>query len=407
MNTDRNKLTADWVSDPVLGDVLAALTSYGAEARVVGGAVRNAILGLPVNDIDIATVSVPNDVIELANTAGMKVVATGIDHGTVTIVHQKRAFEVTTLREDVETHGRHATVRFGTSWQRDAERRDFTMNALYMDPDGSLFDPVGGYDDCVAGRVRFIGRARDRIEEDYLRILRYFRFYAQFDQGSMDDEALHAAISHRDGLRQLSRERIGQEFSRLLMAPGAAATITVMVEAGLAGQILGGVAYHRSFAGLADIEAATGRTPSLVARYAALAGSISEDAVRVAERLRLSNEVQDGIAGIYGVKTTDWPLSDKPARAQLYGSDPVSFENAVLYAWAKSTAAAAEEEWREFLELTGRWTAPKFPVSGRDLLAAGASAGPEIGRILSALEGRWIADDFQAGRDEILSWIPA
>ena len=234
------KLEAPWLREGPLARLLTVLDRDGEEARVVGGAVRNVLLDLPPGDIDVATTAVPDEVIRRAEAAHFKPVPTGIAHGTVTVVAEGRPFEVTTLREDVETFGRHATVRFGRDWKRDAERRDFTMNAFSLSADGTVHDYVGGLPDLKARRVRFIGDAATRIAEDYLRILRFFRFHAGYGEGAPDAAGLHAAIAARAGLDQLSRERVRMEIVKLLVAPRAAAALAVMSEAGLLGSVLGG-----------------------------------------------------------------------------------------------------------------------------------------------------------------------
>src|SRR5947209_18915560 len=222
-----------WLTEKPLAQLLAVLDRDGEQARVVGGALRNTLLGLPHGDIDVATTALPQEVTRRAEAAGFKAVPTGFDHGTVTVVIEGRPFEVTTLREDVETFGRHATVKFGRDWKRDAERRDFTMNGLSLSPDGTVHDHVGGLADLRARRVRFIGDAATRIGEDYLRILRFFRFHAYYGEGHPDADGLHAAIVARAGLEQLSRERVRMELMKLMLAPHAVPALAVMAECGL------------------------------------------------------------------------------------------------------------------------------------------------------------------------------
>ena len=399
-------LNANWLAEPALGAVFDMIDNLGEQSRVVGGAVRNSLLGLPVADLDVATTALPDAVMAAAEQAGLKAVPTGIDHGTVTIVSHGQAFEVTTLREDIETHGRHATVRFGKNWQHDAERRDFTMNALYVDRYGTIHDPVGGYQDCLARRVRFIGKADDRIQEDYLRILRFFRFHAQFGRGALDAAGLSAAIRNRDGLRRLSRERIGQEVLRLIVAPKASTTVEALADAGLSPILFGGVTWPQRLSRLVMIEAAHGRRPSPAARLAALTSVIDEDVDRLADRLRLSNALREAVhlAVRIGYRLTA-PAEETEMRKMLYRSDPDSYQDAVLYAWSRTQATVEDAEWRHMLELPLRWTAPRFPISGKDLLALGHDPGTAIGDALETAERRWIEGDFAAHRDEILSWI--
>src|SRR5579864_1922479 len=241
---------ASWLAAPPVGRVLALLDRDGEEARVVGGAARNALMGLAPSDVDIATTAVPEEVMRRAAAAGVKAVPTGIDHGTVTLVVDGTPFEVTTLREDVETFGRKAKVAFGRDWKADAERRDFTMNALSISRDGVVHDYVGGLADLRANRVRFIGDPARRIAEDYLRILRFFRFHASYAHGPPDPAGLHACIVAREGLRTLSRERVRLELMKLLVAPYAVATLAAMAEAGLIELLLGGVPLLASFANM-------------------------------------------------------------------------------------------------------------------------------------------------------------
>ena len=264
-----DSIKADWLGEPALQAVFDALEQEGDGARVVGGAVRNTLLGVAVSDIDIATTAEPATVIRRVEAAGLKAVPTGVDHGTVTVVSGGRPFEVTTLREDVETHGRHATVRFGRNWQHDAARRDFTMNALYAARDGTLFDPVGGLPDLAARRVRFIGEADRRIREDYLRILRFFRFHAQYGEGAPDAEGLAAVARLKDGLAGLSAERIGAEMRKLVGARGAVATLEAMLDAGIMPLVLvphGGLAPFKALRALDTLRANT-REPALARVY--------------------------------------------------------------------------------------------------------------------------------------------
>src|SRR4051812_25142940 len=245
------------------------------------------MLAEPIGEIDVATTALPTEVIRRAQTAGFKAVPTGIEHGTITVVVHGRPFEVTTLREDVETFGRHAKVAFGRDWKRDAERRDFTMNALSLARDGALHDHVGGLADAAARRVRFIGDPAQRIAEDYLRILRFFRFHAAYGHGAPDPDGLHACIVARAGLDTLSRERVRMEVLKLLVTPQAVATLAVMAETGLLESVLAGVPRLASFANVVKLEAALGVAPDPVRRLGALAVVVIEDADRLRERLRL------------------------------------------------------------------------------------------------------------------------
>src|SRR4030088_678723 len=280
---------APWLSSVPAARVLGLLNGDGEEARVIGGAVRNALLNIPLGDIDIATTALPDEVARRAKAAGIKTVPTGIDHGTVTLVVEEQPFEVTTLREDTETFGRKAKVAFGRNWVRDAERRDFTINGLSVDADGVVHDHVGGLDDIAAKRVRFIGDPNQRISEDYLRILRFFRIHAAYGAGEPDRAGYLACIAARAGLATLSAERVRMEMLKLMVAQGATGAIAAMVDGGLLLPIFGGVAYIGPFTAMISAECLLGLKPDAVRRLGALAVAVTEDARRVAVRLRLSN----------------------------------------------------------------------------------------------------------------------
>jgi poly(A) polymerase len=389
------RVAAEWLNEAPLGDLLAVLDSTGEEARVVGGAVRNALLGLPLGDIDIATTAPPSEVTHRAQTAGFKVVPTGIEHGTVTVVADKRAFEVTTLREDVETFGRHAKVAFGRDWKRDAERRDFTINALSVSRDGTVHDYVGGLADIDARRVRFIGDPAQRIAEDYLRILRFFRFHAAYGDGEPDPEGVAACIAARAGLDGLSRERIRMEVMQLLVAKRATATLAAMAEAGLLEQVLGTVPLLASLANLVKLETELALAPDAVRRLAALAVSVTEDAERLRERLRLANVEYECLISMADQWRNVSPQApEQDDRALLYRLGRERFVDRVLFAWARSSEGAADEHWRALVTLPQRWSAPTFPLKAADLIARGVAKGPRLGTALAAAEEAWIAADF-------------
>jgi poly(A) polymerase len=393
------KLDVPWLREEPLSRLLAVLDRDGEGARVVGGAVRNALLELPHGDIDIATTAVPPEVMRRAQAAGLKAVPTGIDHGTVTIVAAGRPFEVTTLREDVETFGRHATVRFGRDWKRDAERRDFTMNALFLSADGTVHDHVGGLADLKKRHVRFIGDAAIRIAEDYLRILRFFRFHACYGEGPPDAAGLHAAIVARAGLEQLSRERVRMELMKLLVAPRAVAALAVMAEAGLIGPVLGGVPHVASFADMVTVEGAAGLSPDATRRLAALGAWIVEDAERLWQRLRLSNAEYEQLAAM----ATEWwrvspAMDEASARVLIYQIGPEHFTERALLAWARSPASAHDAAWRDLVTLPQRWTAPAFPLRAAHFIARGVEKGPSLGAALARAENAWIAAGFPIDR---------
>jgi poly(A) polymerase len=389
-----------WLRDPPVQRALGLLNADGEEARVVGGAARNAMLGLPLSDVDVATTALPTEVIRRAKHAGLKAVPTGIDHGTVTLVIDGVPFEVTTLREDVETFGRKAHVAFGRDWKVDAERRDFTINALSITPDGVVHDYVGGLADLAARRVRFIGEPARRIAEDYLRILRFFRFQASYSHGVADRDGLHACIVARDGLRMLSRERVRGELMKLLVAPYAVATLAVMAEAGFTELLLGGVAHLASFANMVKVEAAVALAPSGVRRLGALGVVIAEDADRLRDRLRLSNHEH---AGLLSMADRWWRMSpapdEAPAKALLYRIGAEPFTDRVLLAWSRAPASAADPAWHALATMPARWERPRFPLRAADLLSRGLAKGPRLGAALAAAEEAWIATGFPSDPD--------
>jgi poly(A) polymerase len=391
---------AAWLASGGLPRLLSVLDRDGEEARVVGGAVRNALLGMPIAEIDVATTAVPDEVVKRVTSAGFKPVPTGIEHGTVTVVIDKHPFEVTTLRKDVETYGRHARVEFGRDWKADAARRDFTMNALSATPDGAVYDYVGGLDDLAQRRVRFIGDPAQRIAEDYLRILRFFRFHAAYGTSDHPDAAgLAACIAGREGLDQLSRERVRMEMLKLVVAPHAVPTLISMTDAGLLLRVLGGVSYLASFENMAKVEAAIGVEPNAVRRLGALAVAIPEDAERLWQKLRLANNEHERLASMGESWGRISPLyGEKAAKALLYRLRPQNFTDRVLLGWARSTATAHDSEWRALATLPQSWTAPVFPLKAADFMKRGVAQGPALGAAIAAAEQAWIMAGFPDGQ---------
>ena len=397
MTEAARRLDAEWLRTAPLADLLAVLDRAGEEARVVGGAVRNGLLGEPISEIDIATTAVPDEVMRRVEAAGFKAVPTGLDHGTVTVVAAGRPYEVTTLREDVETFGRHARVAFGRDWKRDAERRDFTINALSLSRDGTVHDYVGGLADIAARRVRFIGDAAGRIAEDYLRILRFFRFHAAYGEGAPDPDGVAACIDGRAGLDRLSRERVRMEMVKLLVARHAVPSLAVMTEAGLLEQVLGGVPLLASFANMIKLEATLALSPDAVRRLGALSVSVVEDVERLRERLRLANAEFERLASMAdGWWRISRELGERGGRALLYRLGPDRFIDRVLLAWTRSPQGAADNPWRLLATLPERWTAPGFPLKAADFLNRGVPKGKRLGVALRAAEEAWIAADFPA-----------
>jgi poly(A) polymerase len=388
---------AEWLDRSETQAVLAALADRGHVGRAVGGAVRNALVGRPVTDVDIATDARPEQVMAAADAAGLKAIPTGLAYGTVTVVAHGRPYEITTLRRDVETHGRHATVAFTDDWAEDARRRDFTLNALYCGADGTLLDPLGGYPDLAARRVRFIGDARQRIREDYLRILRFFRLSAEFAEGPADAEALAACVRERAGLAILSAARIRVELLRLLAAPRGPEIAALMQDYGLLPSVLGAAPRPTLLARLAAIEAGMGLAPDPVLRLAALAVETEEDTERLRDRLHLSNEeTAKLIRASWRGADIGPPGPEAQAKAWLYRRGTTAYRERVVLDWMRSSAPPDSGAWSRRFELPDRWQPPRFPLTGADVLAHGVPAGRRVGEILRALEEWWIVGTFTA-----------
>ena len=392
-------LDAPWLKEGAVARLLALLNRDGEQARVVGGAVRNTLLGLPVAEIDVATTALPEEVMRRVQAAGGKAVPTGIEHGTITAIVDHHPVEVTTLREDVETFGRKARVVFGRDWKADAERRDFTINALSAASDGTVYDYVGGIEDLGRRRVRFIGEPAKRIAEDYLRILRFFRFHAAYsDGGHPEAEGLAACIAGRAGLEQLSRERVRMELMKLLLAPHAMPALIAMNDAGLLTRVLGGVGYLAAFENMAKAEAGAGLPPEAVRRLGALGVSVREDAERLWQKLRLANSEHARLSSMGEGWRQIAPRDEAAARALLYRLKSERFTDRVLLAWARSQGSAHDEAWRALASLPQRWTPPVFPLQAADFIARGLEKGPALGAALRAAEEAWIAAGFPADK---------
>ena len=376
-----------WLESQATRAVMAALEAAGGPgcARFVGGCVRNSLLGQSVDDIDIATRLRPQETIAALKAAGLKAVPTGVEHGTVTGVSERRPYEITTLRRDVETDGRRAVVAFTEDWAEDAARRDFRLNALYADAAGTVFDPTGGgLDDAAAGRIVFVGEAETRIREDYLRILRFFRFYAWYGRGAPDAVGLAACATLKAGMAQLSAERVSKELLKLLAARDPRAAVRAMAETGVLAQVLPQVQPLPLF------EAMCGLTDDPVMRLSAFLPADAAAVVGIASALRLSNAVRDRLAAAVGDGPAVSPrMSDAEARAAIYRLGRRAFEDRLMRA-----EAAGEGDGARLRSLAADWTPPKMPVGGRDLARLGLAAGPETGRLIKAFEDGWVADDF-------------
>lgn len=381
-----------------LARALEALNGEGEETRLVGGAVRDLALGEPAVDFDLTTTATTDEVIRRSEQAGFKVALTGVKHGTVTVIVDGRPIETTTLREDVETDGRWAKVSFGRDFAADARRRDFTINALSLGPDGAVHDTVGGLDDLAAGRVRFIGDPEQRIREDYLRILRFFRFSARYAAGGLDCHGLSAAIRARDGLARLSRERVRAELMKLLTAPRASEVVRTMGESGFLEPILGGVGYARRLSRLIAIETERGHGPDALLRLGALAVAIPEDAERLRERLRLANaeacRLRSAAAGLIRLHGTRAPPSFQGLKSLLFSAGRETARDALTLAYAESEAPPSDAAFAAADRFLADAPEPKLPVSGADLIARGVAAGRPVGQALRAFQALWIRAGF-------------
>lgn len=384
-----------WLTAPTLQRVFDALEISGS-ARVAGGAVRDALLGRPVSDVDIATTLPPEQVVQFLNDAGIKSVPTGLSHGTVTAVvgeSDTDVYQITTLRLDIETDGRRSKVAFTDDWEADASRRDFTMNALFCDRHGELYDPLGGYGDLLSGRVRFVGEPRVRIEEDYLRILRFFRFNAVLGGGSIDEAGLEACIALKEGLKRLSRERIRQELFRLLVAGEAVSIVATMERHSILAQVLPSPSNLERLSRLCDIEAGNGFEPDALLRLVALALAEPSDVDVLRERFVLSNDETRRLAALdLTCRYSD--VDDDEAKARLYGMGAAAYRDDLLISWAGSGDDNQDARWSRLADLPQRWTAPKFPLSGEDVLALGVEAGPQVGDALREVEAWWVRQGF-------------
>ncbi len=387
--------TQSWMTAAETRAVMAALTKGGGEARFVGGCVRNALLGCAVDDIDIATSLVPDDVTKRLHDAGLGAVPTGIAHGTVTAIANGAPFEITTLRRDVSTDGRRAVVAFTTDWAEDAQRRDFTMNALYAAANGTITDTVGGVADLKAGRVRFVGDATTRIREDYLRILRLFRFHAWYGKGDLDQTALHAAAAERAGLQKLSGERIAKEMLKLLRAENPLACLRVMAASAILPEIMPGALSMARLERLIKIDTDAFFTPDAVLRLAALLPDDPKAASVLSYRWKLSNADRIRLEDLAGgrEKIVSY-LSIREVRKLLYRLGQQRFRDRVLLRWAEDAKPSNAIQWRALLAMGDSWTRPDFPLTGRDVMAAGVPEGPQIGRVLAEVEEWWIDADF-------------
>jgi poly(A) polymerase len=399
---------APWFKTKETQALIAALEAARAGgSRFVGGCVRNTLMGREVDDIDIATQLTPDQVADICVKAGFAAHPTGIEHGTVTVVVQHKPFEVTTLRRDVSTDGRRATVAFTESWEEDAQRRDFRINALYADAHGAIQDPTGGgLDDARAGRVIFIGDARARIREDYLRILRFFRFNAWYAKTPIDPKGLEACADLVAGLDSLSVERIWKEVKKLLAAPDPRAAWEGMKAISARARALPEMANETRLDALCTLEADLMLPVDAMTRVAA-ALTDQEAARTLARRLKLSNEERDRLVAALGAdaKITSY-MSLREMRRAIYKIGNQAFRDRVMLAWADARGEKAQS-WRALLAHAQMWTPPKLPLSGDDVMAAGVPAGPKVGAVMREVEAWWIDADFPDDKLSVIERLKA
>jgi poly(A) polymerase len=387
--------------DPATLAVLEALAEGAAAARFVGGSVRDALLGRRIGDIDITTPAPPERVMELLEKRGIRVVPTGISHGTVTAIAgaPPRHFEITTLRRDVETYGRRARVAFDADWAADAARRDFTINAIFLDPDGTVHDLVGGLADLRARRVRFVGDPATRIAEDVLRILRYYRFEARFGVGLGDPPARAACRAMAHLLPNLSAERVAQELIKLLETTDPIAGLRMMVEDGVLSVILPEARRLDRLRHMIAIEP----EPDPLRRLAALIEVDGAGAIALAERLHFSNAWRDRLHGLAPPWAIHPPADMAAQRRTLYRLGAERYRDIALLLAAEG--AMDRDRLAELLALARDWTPPAFPLAGRDVTALGLPPGPRVGRLLDAMRAWWEAGDFTADRAACLAHL--
>jgi poly(A) polymerase len=399
---------AAWLKAKETQKLIAALESARAGgSRFVGGCVRNTLMGREIDDIDIATQLTPDQTIAVATKAGFAAHPTGIEHGTITVVVNHQPFEVTTLRRDVSTDGRRATVAFTESWEEDAARRDFRMNALYADATGAIHDPTGGgLDDARAGRVIFIGDAHMRIREDYLRILRFFRFNAWYARGPIDPHGLSACADLVAGLDTLSVERVWKEVKKLLAAPDPRSAYEGMDAIEARPRVLPELTNHARLDALMALEADLMLQVDPMTRVAA-ALKDQESARALARRLKLSNEERDRLVAALGddVRLTSF-MSLREMRRALYRIGAEAFRDRVMLAWAEAGTSKAQQ-WRALIAHANMWQPPKLPLSGDEIIAAGVPAGPKVGFIMREVEEWWIDADFPDDKLSVIERLKA
>jgi len=388
-----------FMGDDITQHFIQVFADQGVIVRFVGGCVRDAVLGIAAHDIDMAVPLSPDGVMDLLTKAKIKCIPTGYEFGTITAVVEGRPFQITSLREDWETDGRHARVIYGTGWEADALRRDFTINALYAERDGTVLDYFGGVEDLQSGTIRFVGEARQRIQEDYLRILRYFRFLAWYGHGFVNSEALQACTALCHELEGLSRERMGREFLKLLAAPLPLPSLVLMDKAGVIPFILPHSPNLKALEVLSRFE----KTPHALRRLAAL--SLPEiDGEGLSKALRLSREQKQYLFHCHD-RLEGYPSSEKTIYRNLYQDGAGLFQDLTMLALAVRPLSSTSSILAQALKVSATWQHPSFPIHGKDLVEMGMKPGVKLGVLLKRCEGWWIDQNFQPDREACLRWV--
>ena len=398
----------DWISDEGLQRLLELLTEGGEEARIAGGAVRNALQEKQITDVDIATTLLPQDVIDRVEEAGLRAIPTGIEHGTVTVLVDGTSYEITTLRQDIKTDGRHAVVEFGRDWEEDASRRDFTMNALYANADGSVFDPLNGYEDVLRGNVRFIGNAESRIREDGLRMLRFFRFFAWYGQFRPDADGLKACVRMKDRLSDLSAERVWQELAKMLAAPDPTRAVLWMRQTSVLNVVLPesenwGI---DNLAPLIEAENEYGWEPDALLRLISIIPPMEERVATMVERLKLPNRVRDRLKNWAESGEPDLSMKRPQFHEQLYRGSVSGMSDRLRMSVVREKASGNEKLQKKAakrLKQAEKYKRPELPVKGQDLLDRGFEPGPKISETLRQLEETWIGSGFKLNGAQLLN----
>lgn len=399
----------DWMSEPDTARIFTTLKEAGHSVRFVGGCVRDTVAGRPVSDIDVATDAPPDRVLEVLGAAGIRAVPTGIEHGTITAIPETRPFEITTLRKDVETDGRHASVEFTNDWVEDASRRDFTFNAMSAEPNGKIYDYFDGLDDLKTGRVRFIGVALDRVAEDYLRVLRFFRFYAHYAKTEPDPESYAACRAAATHVETLSGERIWAELSRTLTAPAPGPVFQMMEDIGLLRLLLPVGRSVKRMEALAALETMVSFEPDPIRRLTALLQPNRSEASQIATRLRLSREDTHRLDDLNASRRESGAsMNELMLRRALYTLGRDQFRDLILLDWADQIAMNATEAaqsvqgWKDTWDTASSWEPPEFPLVGGDVLEMGVEEGPKVGEILDDIEEWWVEQAFRPDREACL-----